>query len=114
MAENQFEIIFCTTFVGIFTLLDQKQVLMLSHRFSILGSNVTPKGPSDGHDLPLAMKWASFVGMGLLVQIFASWQRSCIYPCVPTCAFVLQPNYFLKNHATLEGHPLFPIIHFSL
>ena len=67
-----------------------------------MGSNVTPKGPPDGHDLPLAMKWASFVGMGLLVRIFSSWQGLCIYPCVRTCAFVLQPNYFSKNHASVS------------
>jgi len=77
--------------------------IWFSHRFSILGSNVAPKRPQDGHDLPLAMKWASFVGTGLLVRIFVSWQRLCINPCVSACAFVLPSIYFSKNHA-IEYH----------
>ena len=56
--------------------------------------NVNPKGPPDGYGLPFAMKWAGFVPMGLLVQIFVLSQYLCIYPHVKACAFFICPSYF--------------------
>ena len=50
------------------------------HRFSILRSKVTPKGPPDGYGLPLAMKWDSFIATGLFGSNFFLKQSLCIYP----------------------------------
>ena len=63
------------------------------HRFSILGPNVTPKGPPDGHGLPWQLKWDSFVAMGLLARILVFRQSLVIYPCEETCFFPLRPTY---------------------
>ena len=49
------------------------------HRFLILRSKVTPKGPPDGYGLPLAMKWDNFIATGLFGSIFFLKQSLCIY-----------------------------------
>ena len=70
------------------------------HRFSILRSKVTPKGPPDGYGLPLAMKWDSFIATGLFGSIFFLKQSLCIYPYAELCFFSVRSTYFSKNHPT--------------
>ena len=49
---------------------------------------------------PWQLKWASFLAMGLLVQILFSRHSLCIYPYVKTCPFLLRPTFFSKNQPT--------------
>ena len=72
------------------------------HRFSMLRSKVTPKGPPDGYGLPLAMKWDSFIATGLFGSIFFLKQSLCIYPCAELCFFSVGSTYFSKNHPSLD------------
>ena len=52
-------------------LCSDSDVIALQHRFSILRSNVTPKGPLNGYRLPLVMRWDSFLTIGLFGSIFS-------------------------------------------
>ena len=68
--------------------------------FQFPGQKSLPRDLQMDMASPWQLKWASFLAMGLLVQILFSRHSLCIYPYVKTCPFFLRPTFFSKNQPT--------------
>ena len=73
--------------------------------FQFPGQKSLPRDLQMDMASPWQLKWASFLAMGLLVQILFSRHSLCIYPYVKTCPFFLRPTFFSKNQPTGQGQP---------
>ena len=67
--------------------------------FQFPGQKSLPRDLQMDMASPWQLKWASFLAMGLLVQILFSRHSLCIYPYVKTCPFFLRPTFFFKKPA---------------
>ena len=72
--------------------------------FQFPGQKSLPRDLQMDMASPWQLKWASFLAMGLLVQILFSRHSLCIYPYVKTCPFFLRPTFFSKNQPTLYSY----------